>query len=277
MTLAARALAVAGAAVLLGVPGTALAASGDDAPAGYDVSHPQCGERLPQRASFAVVGVNGGIATRANPCLADQLEWATEATGTHRATGADGATGGDAVELYVNTANPGEVIDRITTWPVTGSTPYGTCDGSNSAACSWQYGWTRAAAAVRVFTSAARDADVDDDPAAYRWWLDVETENTWQAGSPGSRARNRAVLEGMVTQLQDGGAEVGLYSSDRQWAAIAGEVPARSLLHDLDSWLAGADGAHEAAADCAEDPLGPGGRVVLTQYTDDGLGRDVAC
>ncbi|MGY1770494.1 hypothetical protein [Blastococcus sp. SYSU D00813] len=267
MTLAARALAVAGAAVLLGLPGTAAAAPDDGAPRiGYDVSHPQCGQRLPERADVAVVGVNGGIATRPNPCLPEQLAWAAEATGS------------PVVELYVNTANPGELRDSITTWPDTGSTPYGECDGSNSAACSWQYGRVRAAADVHVFfLTAAWAAGIDPDPAAHRWWLDVETMNTWQYGSAGALARNRAALEGMTAYLHEVGAEVGVYSTGHQWARIVGEVPTGSPLHDLDSWLAGADDARDAAATCADDPLVPGGRVVLTQYVDDGLDHDVVC
>lgn len=267
MTRTARALVIAGAAVLAGLPAPALAAPGDDGPRiGYDVSHPQCGERLPARAEVAVVGVNGGIATRANPCLTEQLEWAAEATGS------------PAVELYVNTANPGELRDSITTWPDAGSTPYGECDGTNSMACSWQYGRLRAVVDVRVFfRAAARDAGVDPDPAAHRWWLDVETMNTWQSGSSGALARNRAALEGMTAYLDEVGAEVGVYSTGRQWARIVGEVPAGSPLDDLDSWLAGADDADDADDACADDPLVPGGRVVLTQFVDDGLDHDVVC
>ncbi|MGY1739136.1 MULTISPECIES: hypothetical protein [unclassified Blastococcus] len=266
MTLAGRALAALGATVLLALPGTALAAPDDGPRVGYDVSHPQCGERLPERADFAVVGVNGGTAARANPCLAEQLAWAAEATGSPRG------------ELYVNTANPGELIERLTTWPATGATPYGDCDGGNSAACSWQYGRIRAAADVHVFfLTAAWAAGVDPDPAAHRWWLDVETMNTWQYGSAGAQARNRAALEGMAGYLREVGAEVGLYSTGRQWARIAGRVPAGSPLSGLDSWLAGAESAGEAADLCAEDPLVPGGRVVFTQYVADGLDHDVAC
>ncbi|WP_409329083.1 hypothetical protein [Trujillonella humicola] len=268
MTVAARALALAGAVAvaLLGLPGTAHAAPEDGTRIGYDVSHPQCGEPLPRRADVAIVGVNGGIATVANPCLAEQLAWAADATG--RA----------AVELYVNTANPGEVIDRVTTWPDTGSTPYGECDGTNSAACSWQYGRIRAAVDVHVFfLTAAWAAGVDPDPAAHRWWLDVETMNTWQYGSPGAQARNRAALEGMATYLREVGAEVGIYSTGRQWAQIAGRVPPATPLHGLDSWLAGARDLDGARATCSGDPLVPGGRVVLAQYVDDDLDHDLVC
>ena len=271
-----RALAVTAAAVaggVLALPATASA----EAPrrdgwsaTGYDVSHPQCGTDLPAEAAFAVVGVNGGLATRPNRCLAEQLEWATRSTG--------GLRGGPAVELYVNTANPGQVRDQVTTWPRATSTPYGTCDGGNTMACSWVYGRIRAQVTVHAFFQpAARAAGIDDDPAAYRWWLDVETMNTWQAGSTAALERNRATLEGQAAYLQESGAEVGLYSTGQQWRRIVGEVGPDSLLHDLDSWLAGARSRAGALQNCAEPPLTDGGRVVLAQYVEDGLDHDVPC
>jgi len=77
------AAALAAASLALGVP-SAAAHPGDDAEVGYDVSYPQCDDALPDDPAFAVVGVNGGLATRPNPCLAEQLAWAAE-----RTTGAD--------------------------------------------------------------------------------------------------------------------------------------------------------------------------------------------
>lgn len=46
---------------------------------GYDVSWPQCETKLPSDHAFVVVGVNGGRADEANPCLQKQLEWAKTA------------------------------------------------------------------------------------------------------------------------------------------------------------------------------------------------------
>jgi hypothetical protein len=264
------AAALAAASLVLGVPAAA-AHPGDDAGVGYDVSYPQCGDDLPDEPAFAVVGVNGGLATRPNPCLAEQLAWAAE-----QATGEVSAQ--PRLQLYVNTANPGQVRDLVTTWPSHGRTPYGRCDGDNSRACSWRYGWERAAVTVReFFVPAAEDAGVDPDPGAYTWWLDVETTNTWQTGSAPARARNRAALEGMAARLASSGAEVGLYSTRYQWRRIAGRVPAGSPLHHLDSWLAGSTGLAGARATCHRDPLADGGRVVLAQYVVGGLDHDHSC
>lgn len=262
--------AVAAASLTLGVPAAA-ADPGDDAEVGFDVSYPQCGNRLPDDPAFAIVGVNGGLATRPNPCLAEQLAWAAEAT-----TGAVEAQ--PRLQLYVNTANPGQVRDQVSTWPSRGRTPYGRCEGDNSRACSWRYGWERAAATVtEFFLPAARAAGIHPDPGDHTWWLDVETTNTWQTGSAAARARNRAALEGMAARLSATGAEVGLYSTGQQWRRIAGVVHEESPLYELDSWLAGATSPAGARAACLCDPLVDGGEVVLTQYVVDGLDHDHSC
>jgi hypothetical protein len=262
--------AVMAVATVLLAPGTAAAAPRD---IGYDVSYPQCDEDLPRNRAFAIIGVNGGLSTRANPCLTDQLVWAW---------GSSGAIGDQPlVQLYLNSANPGQVLSLVTTWPTAGATPYGDCDGSNSAACSWQYGWERAQnSVVSFFTPAARAARVDSQPARYTWWLDVETTNTWQGGSTEALARNRATLEGMTAYLLSRDGEVGIYSTDQQWGQIAGTVDEDSPLAELDSWLAGASTSSDAADACDEDPLTPGGRVVLSQWVRDvrdGLDRDRSC
>ncbi len=242
----------------LAAPGSAAAAPGDRG-TGYDVSYPQCDQPLPADAAFGVVGVNGGLATTPNPCLEEQLAWSAE----H-----------GPVQVYVNTANPGQVRDEVSTWPSSGESPYGVCDGGPGPACSYVYGRTRAAVDIHAFLlPAAARADVPLVPAELTWWLDVETENTWQTGSAAARAANRATLEGMADYLAATGAPVGLYSSGQQWAQIVGWVPPGSSLHDLDSWLAGAVDPEGAARLCAAPSLTAGGDVVLAQYVTELQGR----
>jgi hypothetical protein len=267
-------VALAVAAALLAAPGTATAAptatTVTPTRVGYDVSHPQCGSTLPTARAFGIVGVNGGLATRTNPCLAEQLGWAWRSNGAVPAQ--------PKAQLYLNSANPGQVLDLVTTWPTAGSTPYGSCDGTNSRACSWRYGWERAQnSVVSFFTPAARAARVDSQPARYTWWLDVETMNTWQQGSAEALARNRATLEGMTAYLVSRGAKVGLYSTRQQWTQIAGTVPSGSTLAARPSWLAGSTSLTDAQADCATTPLVPRSRVTLTQYVVDGLDRNHSC
>lgn len=237
---------------------------------GYDVSHPQCEDELPEEADFVVVGVNGGLATRPNRCLVQQLEWADDVT--------DSDGGQPAVQVYLNTANPGELRRLVTTWPTDGVTPYGECTGDNSTACSYAYGQARAEFSVEeFFAPAARAAGLDDDPAEVHWWLDVETMNTWQSGSEQARDRNRAALEGMADHLDSLDAQVGLYSTGYQWRQIVGEVERSSPLYSLDSWLAGARNRYDAARRCADEPLTAGGSVLMVQYVDDDLDHDVSC
>ncbi len=237
---------------------------------GVDISHPQCDSDLLDDRAFAVVGVNGGIATTANPCLDEQLAWAWESNGS--------VPEQPVAQLYLNTANPGQARNLINTWPSAGDTPYGECDGGNTTACSWRYGWERTRESVTdFFASAAREAEVDSLPSSYRWWLDVETMNTWQVGSDDARARNRAALEGMTAYLDLRGADVGLYSTGRQWQQIVGSVPTDSPLAGLPSWLAGSVTSAQAVAACELPPLVPRGRVVMTQYVPDDLDRNHSC
>ena len=260
--------ALASAGVALGLP--AAPASAAPSAGGADVSHPQCGTSLPTGQSWGVVGVNGGLATTENPCLAEQLSWAAQSSGT--------VPEQPRAQLYLNTANPGQIRDQVTTWPRSGATPYGTCTGDNTTACSWQYGWERAQNSVTsIFSPTAVSAGVDADPADYTWWLDVETSNTWQSGSSAALARNRAALEGMTAYLTVRGAQVGLYSTAPQWRTIAGSVGAGSTLRSLDSWLAGASTLSGARTSCSKAPLVAGGSVLMTQYVSGDRDRDVSC
>jgi hypothetical protein len=260
-------VALAVVAAVLAVPGTASAAP---TTVGYDVSYPQCGTTLPRDRAFAIVGVNGGLSTKANPCLSQQLVWAWGSNGS--------VASQPRAQLYLNTANPGQLLGQVTTWPKSGTTPYGDCDGTNTAACSWQYGWERAQnSVVSFFTPAARAAKVDSLPSRYVWWLDVETMNSWQSGSSAALARNRATLEGMTAYLVSRGSVVGFYSTNQQWAQIVGTVPTTSTLAGRNSWLAGATVLSDAQALCARPPLVPRGHVVLGQYVQGGLDRNTAC
>ena len=241
--LAAAALALSWAA------GPARAAAADGPLLGADVSYPQCGGPLPTGQAFAIVGVNGGSATTTNPCLATELEWGEQSTG---------GTVHDDVQLYVNTGNPagGDL------WPQTGSNRYGDCDGSNSTACAYQYGWDRAweDATLRGISY----------PEEYMWWLDVEIANTWDY-SDGGGVRNAAVLEGMTEFFTAIGSRgVGLYSTAYQWGHIVGDgVSATSSLNGLSNWRPTGSTLEGAQANCGLEPLTPGGIIEMTQFTTD--------
>lgn len=253
-------------AAVLTLSGTAYAGKAPAAPTGNDISYPQCGGAYPSKSAFGIVGVNGGKATTFNPCFASELAWAQQTTGAVAAQ--------PKAQLYVNTANPGDVLAQyaVTTWPTysdLGVDPYGTCSGvyTNDKACAWQYGYERAQADV---------AEVSKTTAAagYVWWLDVETGNSWTADT----AKNRAALEGMVYGFNQAGAvKVGIYSTSAQWAAIGGTVPSDSSLYALPEWRAGARSLAGAQSNCSLSPFTGGGKVELTQYVSAKLDYDYSC
>lgn len=257
-------------AAVLGISGSASAAV---TTIGYDVSYPQCGQALPYAQAFGVVGVNSGLPTTTNPCLSSQLTWAWKSNGAARPQ--------PKAQLYLNTANPGAVTPKVASWPSTGSTPYGACNGSNSTACSWEYGWLRAQSSVSSLATAAHSATVDGRASSYTWWLDVENANTWQSGTgtalAPAQARNRATLEGMTAYLAAQGGRIGLYSTSAQWNPIVGSVPTSSNLAGRNSWLPGATTLSGATANCAKPALTPGGHVTLTQFVVNNLDRDHSC
>ncbi len=243
---------------------------------GYDIAWPQCGKKLPTNQSFGIVGVNGGNAANTNSCLASELVWANKSLGN---------TTQEPLQVYVNTANPGEVISQITTWPTsnTDSTgalapnPHGVCYGQNDLACSWQYGWNRAVEDnLQRFAPAARSIGLD--PSAPRmWWLDVETMNTWQSGSSEALARNQATLEGMTSYFSSVG-KVGLYSTAAQWSTITGATATTSSnLAGLPDWRPSGASLSNAIANCSVNPLTPGGYISLTQYVVQNLDYNHTC
>ena len=254
-----RVLAVAAcvlAAVL--VPQTAFAASVPTV--GGDVSRYQCGA-LPVLGDFAVVAVNTGLPTEQNPCLAEQLAWASAAPGVGHAR----------VDVYLASANPSP--KKASWWPKGDRTkrgtvvhsPYGSCTGTATRACSWVYG-----------SSLARDDVHRVTGSVGRWWIDVEggrDGNSWSS----STARNRAVLEGMVSGLKAAKKKAGLYAANAHLREVLGTVPASSSIAKLPSWAVAAD-QDAALARCSGASL-TSGRLTLVQWTDPGtrFDHDIAC
>jgi len=257
-------LAVAASLVLAStLAASADAASQSSAPTGDDVSYPQCNETLPSDQAFGIVAVNDGLANAVNPCLATEIAWAQMSSGTAKLA---------RTSLYVNTANPGNrgVADwpANNTDPVTGNhvtDPYGTCAGPDNQACAWQYGWNMA-------DQDARTSGVPS-PGSYRWWLDVETINSWESSSQ----NNRADLEGMVALFRRVGGTAGIYSTIKQWGPITGTVRSTSPLYRLPDWIPGARSLTQARDNCSLAPLTGGGTVTVTQWRTSTVNRDFSC
>lgn len=254
----------------LAVAGPASGASAAVTPLGVDISWPQCGAQVPTGQAFAIVGVNGSLGDSTNPCLAEQLRWAAQSVG--------GSTQ-PKTQLYVLFANPGL---KAKVWPTsnayrgkTPSNPFGKCATKGgkkqlTLACSYMYGYARAYDDVTI-RGAGR-------PAAYRWWLDVETGLSYQSDT----AQNRAAMQGMITGLKAGGVRtIGLYSTVSQWKTIAGPVKSNSPLYGRSNWIAlGKSTVTKARKACSGAPL-PGGKIAMVQvevrYGSATIDRNVSC
>lgn len=214
-------------------------------PTGYDISFPQCGAAYPASPAFGIVGVNDGVPYSQNPCLASEYAWASAAP--------------VAPAFYVNISDPGSGAPQ---WNHGGPR---SCGGSSDdIGCAYDFGWT---AADQSLTYAV---DQTGSPAPHRWWLDVETANTW---SPNTAA-NTAVIHGALDRLTGAAAvtAAGVYSTRYQWNIITGTP---SGLQAVPDWVPGASSSAEAATYCAQSFTG--GPVLLFQYPAHGYDGDSVC
>jgi hypothetical protein len=132
-----------GLAVIVVVVVLIIALGGSSSPTtGYDASYPQCSGSYPSNPLFGIVGVNGGLANNANPCISAELHWARDTPGQKRPEQ-------PPLSLYIDTANPGG--HHVADWPSGGTTPlYAACNGKLTNACSYLYGEQRAAHSYRL-------------------------------------------------------------------------------------------------------------------------------
>jgi len=254
---------VAAVAVIVGVVLLVLL-SRSSPPTGYDVSYPQCSGSYPSNLLFAVIGVDGGVAHDANPCLGAELSWARSAPGQKRPRQ-------PALSLYIDTGNPGT---NVSLWPKGGSAPaYGSCNGLLTNACSYLYGAQRAAYSYRLAATHDRAA-AETAP----WWLDVELALSWA----GTYRLNIAALQGYLTGLHAAGATgpIGIYSTEAQWRDITGltaQTTPAAFRSQLPDWVAGTDTTlAEARQNCASGSF-TGASPTLAQYQDGQVDSDVRC
>lgn len=230
---------------------------------GYDISFPQCDGRFPNDPAFALIGVNGGRAFTANPCLGagagpSQLEWA-----------------GPDAQLYMNTGNPGPELSKAP-WPAGQLVPrFCDPDEPDSVDCAYDYGWNAAAhayqTAVEAYVSLGwAPAGSQRTPTANWWWLDVETGNSW-----GDDAElNVASIQGSIDYLETReAAGIGIYSVGPMWEEITGGTAA---FLNYPNWVAGATTINGARRTCIGAGFS-GGPVLLTQYTHDGFDANHRC
>jgi hypothetical protein len=238
-------------------------------PVGSDVSDPQGAGPYSAKQAFGIVGVNWPNAAKANPYRTTEIDWAL---------GTTGKTAQPKVQLYVLGAEPGKAA--ASTWPKTNTAsngkvvtnPYGKCANTDSTACTFIYG----------YNLAVHDTAFVSHPTNYRWWLDIETAETWQTNTTAGHQRNEAAIEGMLAAFKAAKiATVGIYSTGYQWGRIAGAVPATSTLAKLPNWIPiGVGTAAQAKKACTDKAL-MHGKVVMTQFVTGsvatGTDHDVSC
>jgi hypothetical protein len=242
-----------------------VATRGSSPTTGYDASYPQCSGSYPPNPLFGIVGVNGGLANNANPCLSRELRWARGAPGQKRPTQ-------PSLSLYIDTANPG--AHQVADWPSGGTTPlYAGCNGELTNACSYLYGEQRAAHSYHLVAAHDRVA-----AKTAPWWLDVELQASWA----GTYQLNIAALQGFIAGLRNAGATgpIGIYSTGAQWHDITGLTArtTRTAFHErLPAWVAGtATTLARARQNCATGGF-TGSAPTLAQYRAGRLDADLRC
>ena len=232
---------------------------------GYDASYPQCSGSYPANPLFGIVGVNGGLANSANPCLSGELQWASAAPGQTTPKQ-------PRLSLYIDTGNPGG--HHVADWPGGGTAPaYGACNGLLTSACSYVYGERRATHSYGLV------AALDPDGAKTApWWLDVELMASWA----GTYQLNIAALQGFLAGLRNAGAKgpVGIYSTSAQWKEITGltaQTTARAFNGRLPDWVAGTEAPlTQTRQNCTSGGF-TGVAPTLGQYRIGPLDADLRC
>jgi hypothetical protein len=232
---------------------------------GYDVSYPQCSGSYPSSPLFGIVGVNGGLANKANPCIGGELHWAGHTSGQTRPKQ-------PPLSLYIDTGNPGG--HRVADWPSGGTaSAYGACNGLLTNSCSYMYGEQRAAHSYRLVAAL--------DPAAAKtapWWLDVELVLSWA----GTYQLNIAALQGFIAGLHSVGVTgpIGIYSTGAQWKEITGltaQTTPKVFNGRLRDWVAGTEATLAQAQQTCTSGGFTGVAPTLAQYRIGSLDADLRC
>jgi hypothetical protein len=222
---------------------------------GADLSWPQCpkGMGIPQRptqgaplpfesSEYVVIGLTNGPAFYPNPCLADQLAWATER------------------RLLVSAYSVISYPDAQLLQEFGGEGPY---DASTRLGRLRNVGYQQAGFNIASMRRAGLVTPIV--------WLDVEPVSDWEWSS--DLTANAAVVEGAARGYRDAGYQTGVYSTPLLWADIVG-----GLSFKVPEWrAAGETSRAEALNRCGDDWSIQGGRAVLGQWVEAGRDLNVTC
>lgn len=204
---------------------------------GVDVGYPNCTAKVPS-TNFGVVGVTSGTVYSRSSCLAAE------------------AKNFNDLSLYVNTG-----LNASTSSPYYVQAQIG-CSGDVYCA-AYNYG-----------VNAAKDAFAyaqSQGVSSSKWWLDVETANTWSKDI----VQNQKSLQGEYdTLVANGASVVGAYSTTAQWQSITGTWQNNWPSWGATTWTT----ATQAQTYCTGHQF-TGGPSLLMQYKgkQSKLDQDVAC
>jgi hypothetical protein len=310
----AAALALAGAALVVGNVGASAYVSGS---VGYDIGAPQCGTRYPNTSRLAaspVLRSQGASRLVSHRTLASPRQ-ASPAGGAwwslplqnapssgsaglrswYRPSYSFGIIGVDSGYPFMSTAHPANpcLADEYNHAPQagvyvnTGYDPSYTDTSHTTSSCSQQSATISGSAAQKAAWAVGCSEATGDygyasglaitSPAG--WWLDVETTNSW-CGQPGTACTdltlNQYTLQGLIdTFTHIGAVPIGIYSNQTQWSAIVGNLAVTGATSD---WVAsGTYTAQQAATYCASSASFSGAPVSLVQFLGGPVDRDYAC
>lgn len=204
---------------------------------GVDVSYPNCTAKL-SVVSFGVVGVTNGLVYGHNSCLSGESK-----------------NFGD-LSLYANT---GLNASKSSTYYVQAQVG---CNGDVYCA-AYNYGVNAAKDAISYANA--------QGVSSAKWWLDVETSNTWNKDT----LQNQKSLQGEYDTLTaNGAAVVGVYSTTAQWNSITGSWQNKWPNWGATTWTTAA----QAQTYCTGHQF-TGGTSLLMQYKSkqSKVDQDVAC
>jgi len=204
---------------------------------GVDIGYPNCSTSVPN-VSFGIVGVNDGLVYSHNNCAAAEARHFSN------------------LSLYVNTGLNASSSSTYYTQAQQG------CN-SDVYCAAYNYGYNAAKDALSYAGSQGLSSS--------KWWLDVETSNTWNQDS----LQNQKSLQGEYDALSASGATtIGVYSTSAQWQSIT-----NSWKNNWPSWGATTwTTANQAESYCTGHQF-TGGPSLLMQYRSrqSRLDQDVAC
>lgn len=204
---------------------------------GVDMGYPNCSAKI-QPVGFGIVGVTGGLVYSHNNCAA--------AEASHFSN----------LSLYVNTGLNASSNSTYYQQAQIG------CGGDVNCA-AYNYGYNAAKDAFNFASAQGLNSS--------KWWLDVETANTWNQDT----MQNQKSLQGEYDALIASGATtVGVYSTTTQWQSITGAWQNNWPNWGATTWTTAA----QAQTYCTGHQF-TGGPSLLMQYRSkpSKLDQDVAC